>query len=146
MRNTVTISTESSDAPVIFLWEITHVISAILWWWYHLRLLKSRWCNKVMILSFTPLLHCLLIYYTCNVNICVENGSWHTYAMHSVLPLKPGVTFPRFCLLYHLCHTQFWKANRMRTMYVPGSETHVHSDCIIGHHHTLLKIIAELST
>jgi hypothetical protein len=38
------------------------------------------------------------------------------------------------------CHTQFWKANRMRTMYVPGSETHVHSDYIIGHHHTLLKI------
>jgi hypothetical protein len=28
----------------------------------------------------------------------------------------------------------------MRTMCVPGSETHVHSDYIIGHHHTLLKI------
>jgi hypothetical protein len=27
-----------------------------------------------------------------------------------------------------------------RTMYVPGSETHVHSDYIIGHHHTLLKV------
>jgi hypothetical protein len=37
-------------------------------------------------------LHCLLIYYTCDVNICVENGSWHTYAMHSILPLEPGVT------------------------------------------------------
>jgi hypothetical protein len=24
--------------------------------------------------------------------------------------------------------------------YVPASETHVHSDYIIGHHHTLLKI------
>jgi hypothetical protein len=32
------------------------------------------------------------IYYTCDVNICVENGSWHTYGMHSVLPLNPGVT------------------------------------------------------
>jgi hypothetical protein len=31
----------------------------------------------------------------------------------------------------------------MRTMYVPGSETHVHTDYIFGHHHTLLKIIAE---
>jgi hypothetical protein len=31
----------------------------------------------------------------------------------------------------------------MRTMYVPGLETHVHSDYVIGHHHTLLKIIAE---
>jgi hypothetical protein len=28
----------------------------------------------------------------------------------------------------------------MRTMYVPGSETHVHNDYIIGHHHTLLKV------
>jgi hypothetical protein len=33
-----------------------------------------------------------LIYYTCDVNICVENGSWPTYAMHSVLPPEPGVT------------------------------------------------------
>jgi hypothetical protein len=31
-------------------------------------------------------------------------------------------------------------------MYVPGSEIHVHSDYKIGHHHTLLKIIAEIST
>jgi hypothetical protein len=38
------------------------------------------------------------------------------------------------------CHTRFWKANQMRTMYVPGSETHVHNDYIIGHHHTLLKV------
>jgi hypothetical protein len=44
---------------------------------------------------FTPLLHCLLIYYTCDVNICVENVSWHTYAMHSVLPPEPGVTVDR---------------------------------------------------
>jgi hypothetical protein len=29
-----------------------------------------------------------------------------------------------------LCHTQFQKANRMRTMYVPGSEFHIHSDYI----------------
>jgi hypothetical protein len=28
----------------------------------------------------------------------------------------------------------------MRTMYVPGSETHEHNDYIIGHHHTLLKV------
>jgi hypothetical protein len=28
----------------------------------------------------------------------------------------------------------------MRTMYVPGSETHVHSDYIIGLHHTMLEI------
>jgi hypothetical protein len=34
----------------------------------------------------------------------------------------------------------------MRTMYASGSEIHVHNDYIIGHRHTLLKIIAELST
>jgi hypothetical protein len=28
----------------------------------------------------------------------------------------------------------------MPTMYVPGSETHIHSDYIIGHHHTILKV------
>jgi hypothetical protein len=28
----------------------------------------------------------------------------------------------------------------MRTMYAPGSETHIYSDYIIGHHHTLLKV------
>jgi hypothetical protein len=37
----------------------------------------------------------------------------------------------------------FWKLNRMRTMYVPGSETHIHNDYTVGHRHTLLKIIAE---
>jgi hypothetical protein len=30
----------------------------------------------------------------------------------------------------------------MRTMYMSESETHVHIDYIVGHHHTLLKIIA----
>jgi hypothetical protein len=34
----------------------------------------------------------------------------------------------------------------MRTMYVSGSEIHIHNDYIIGHHHTLLKIIAEINT
>jgi hypothetical protein len=33
----------------------------------------------------------------------------------------------------------------MRNMYVPESETHVHSDYIIGHHHTLLKVNREKS-
>jgi hypothetical protein len=31
-------------------------------------------------------LQCLLIYYTCDIHICMGNGSWPTYAMHSVLP------------------------------------------------------------
>jgi hypothetical protein len=34
----------------------------------------------------------------------------------------------------------------MRTMYVPRSEIHVHIDYIVGHHHTLLKVLAEIST
>jgi hypothetical protein len=28
----------------------------------------------------------------------------------------------------------------MRTMYVLGSETHVHNDYIIEHHHTMLEL------
>jgi hypothetical protein len=34
----------------------------------------------------------------------------------------------------------------MRTMYVLGSEIHVHNDYRVGHHHTLLTIIAKIST
>jgi hypothetical protein len=34
----------------------------------------------------------------------------------------------------------------MQIMYVPGLEIHTHSDYIVGHHRTLLKIIAEIST
>jgi hypothetical protein len=34
----------------------------------------------------------------------------------------------------------------MRTLYVPGSETHVHNDYIIEHHHTLLKINSGIGT
>jgi hypothetical protein len=34
----------------------------------------------------------------------------------------------------------------MQTMYVLGSETHVHSDYIIGQHHTFLKINSGNST
>jgi hypothetical protein len=84
-------NTESNDAPVIFLWEITHV-SFRFTLMIHFKILLSRCCNIDYSTLFTPLLHCLLIYYTCDVNICVENRSCHTYAMHSVLPPKPGVT------------------------------------------------------
>jgi hypothetical protein len=34
----------------------------------------------------------------------------------------------------------------MRTIYMPRSESHVHNDYIIGHHHTLLKINSGNST
>jgi hypothetical protein len=56
------------------------------------KILLSECCNKDYSTLFMPLLHCLLIYYTCDVNICVENESWHTYAMHSVSPPELGVT------------------------------------------------------
>jgi hypothetical protein len=52
-----------------------------------------------------------------------------THMDHPLGPPLPGA-----------CHTRFWKANRMQTMYVPGPETHVHNDYIIGHHHTMLKV------
>jgi hypothetical protein len=31
-------------------------------------------------------------------------------------------------------------------MYMLGLEIHIHNDYIIGHHHTMLKIIAKIST
>jgi hypothetical protein len=37
------------------------------------------------------------------------------------------------------CRTWFWKANQIE-LCTPRSETHVHSDYVIGHHHTLLKV------
>jgi hypothetical protein len=40
----------------------------------------------------------------------------------------------------YMCHTRFWKVNRMRTMNVLGIRTHIHSDYIIGHHHTMLEL------
>jgi hypothetical protein len=69
------------------------------------KTLKFGGCNKVTILYFMSLLHCLLIYYTCDINICVENRPWHTYAIHSVLPLKPSVTH---CLTARL-YARKWK-------------------------------------
>jgi hypothetical protein len=61
-----------------------------------------------------------------------------------IIPDPPSLFLPCSSLLtsifFVFCHTRFWKANRMRTMYVPGLETHVHSDYIIGHHHTMLEI------
>jgi hypothetical protein len=64
----------------------------------YFKILLSGCCNKDYSTLFTPLLHCLLIYYTCDVNISVENGSWHTYAMHSILSPEQGVTKGDQCL------------------------------------------------
>jgi hypothetical protein len=58
----------------------------------HFKILLSGCCNKDYSTLFTLLLHCLLIYYTYDVKICVENGSWQIYVMHSILPSEPGVT------------------------------------------------------
>jgi hypothetical protein len=39
----------------------------------------------------------------------VEIGSWHTYAMHSVLPLKPGVTRSGIKGMLNLGRETRWK-------------------------------------
>jgi hypothetical protein len=41
------------------------------------------------------------------------------------------------------CHTRFLKGKPNANMYVPGLETHVHIEYIIGHHHTMLEINSE---
>jgi hypothetical protein len=38
----------------------------------HFKILLSRCCNKDYSTLFTPLLRSLLIYYICDVNVCVE--------------------------------------------------------------------------
>jgi hypothetical protein len=57
-------------------------------------LLRHHYLDDVIKLLY-PLyafIHRIVIYYACDINICVENGSWHTYAMHSGLPSKPVLT------------------------------------------------------
>jgi hypothetical protein len=56
----------------------------------HFKILLFGCCNKEYSTVFTFLLHCLLIYYTCDVNICVEMYLV-THAMHSVLPDRSGI-------------------------------------------------------
>jgi hypothetical protein len=79
----------------------------------------SGWCNKVTLLPFTPLLHCLLIYYTCDINICVENGSWPNMLCIRFCPLEPGVTWSHLkvhlestriveTILFWCCDTVYW--------------------------------------
>jgi hypothetical protein len=99
-----------------------------------------------------------------NVRVVLAIDEFNPYGMSAaphtcwpvfVIPinLPPGVCIQRQNIFVSLiipdtrgikwCHTRFWKVNRMRTMYVPGSETHVHSDYIMGHHHTMLEINSE---
>jgi hypothetical protein len=46
-----------------------------------------------------PLLHCLLIYYTCDVNICVEMDPGTHMVCARFYPLEPGVTHRCMLLL-----------------------------------------------
>jgi hypothetical protein len=84
-----TMSFKSNDAPVIFLWEITHVISALLWCWYLLKIQWFRWCNKVLYSLYAFIALSFDILHLWHQHMC-GNGSWHTYAMRSVLPPGTG--------------------------------------------------------
>jgi hypothetical protein len=48
-----------------------------------------------------PLLHCLLIYYTCDVNICVEMDPGTHMVCVRFYPLEPDVE------VFHACNTDF---------------------------------------
>jgi hypothetical protein len=58
----------------------------------------------------------------------------HFFLEHILQAITVGGVFSKIQLFRHFqmrqCHTRFWKINRMRTMYVSGSEIHVHSDYI----------------
>jgi hypothetical protein len=56
----ILMNTESNDAPVIFLWEIIHVISALLWW-YILRYYYLDVVIKTILLSLR--LYCNVFWY-----------------------------------------------------------------------------------
>jgi hypothetical protein len=63
------------------------------------------------------------------VSFFAECSAWHS-AKRASLPSarattlgKEAIPVPRYWFFAECyCHTRFWKANRMRTMYVPGSE------------------------
>jgi hypothetical protein len=129
---TTLMSFKSNDAPVTFLWKSVHVISVVLWLWYLLKIQWFRWCNKVTLLPLC--LYCIVFWY---ITLVTSTYVWE-------MDPGPHMLCIRFCPQNRVW--QFWKANRMRTMYVLGSETHVHSDYIFGHHHTLLKINSGKST
>ena len=83
-----TTNSKSNDALIIFLWEIAPVIYfRVTLMWYLFKIQCSDDVIKYSTL-FTPLLHCLLIYYTCDINICVEmDPGTH---MLCALVLPPG--------------------------------------------------------
>jgi len=92
MENLSTKNSKSNDAPVNFLWKIAQLfISALLWCDTCLRHYVSDDVIKFYTL-FTPLLHCLLIYYTCDVNICVEMDPGTHMVCARFYPLESGVT------------------------------------------------------
>jgi hypothetical protein len=86
-------NTKSNDVPVIFLWEIAHVISALLWW-YILRYYYLDDVIKTILLSL--LLYCIVFWYITLVTstyvwkmdlgthmlcirFCPQNRAWHLH-------------------------------------------------------------------
>jgi hypothetical protein len=78
-------SFKSNDPPVTFLWKSVHVISAVLWLWYLLKIQWSRWCNKVTLLSLC--LYCAVFWY---ITLVTSTYVWK-------MDPGPNMLWIRFC-------------------------------------------------
>jgi hypothetical protein len=111
----------------------------------HFKILLSRCCNKDYSTLFTPLLHCLLIYYTCDVNICVKSGSWHTcYAFGFARRTGCDNQRRKSCDWRHLCRRttlvardveEWWLGNWWRVVGDPNQEGVEQRQCSQGPAH-----------
>jgi hypothetical protein len=98
---------------------------------------NSVWVHLIGVLLTLVLLVGLVLASICSIS----------FFLTPLEPIRPDATFDATCrcplpdasYCPPHCHTRFKKANRMRTMYVPGSAIHVHSSYITGHHYTVLK-------
>jgi hypothetical protein len=112
----ISMNTESNDAPVIFLWEITHVISALLWW-YILRYYYLDVVIKTILLSLR--LYCIVFWYTTRVmstyvwkmdlgthmvciRFCPQNRVWQTsdnlaqsWTVRPLMPDRSSMKLPK---------------------------------------------------
>jgi hypothetical protein len=119
----ISMNTESNDASVIFPWEITHVISALLWW-YCLRYYYLDVVIKTTLLSLR--LYCIVFWYTTLVTstyvwkmdlgthmICIwfypQNRVWHRASLATIF-LQGISIFPREISLFSLGKIEIpWK-------------------------------------
>jgi hypothetical protein len=100
----ILMNTESNDALIIFLWDITHVISAILWW-YCLRYYCLDVVIKTTLLSLR--LYCIVLWY---ITLVTSTYVWK-------MDLRTHMLFIRFCPQNRVWHSNLWRFLTTRFWY-----------------------------